>query len=196
LHHFPESALRPSIETIVLMLAIAACSAESPPAENAAAPGNQAVPLAPPEPGTAGGLPIQAGTPASEPDGPIDPKSAEGAGQVVQSFGALIEQKRFGEARKLWAESAPQSQMSDAEFAAQYKDYSEVHLQVGAPGDMEGAAGSIYIDIPVVLYGRLANGRQFSRSGTATLRRVNEVPGSTEEQRRWHIAGIDFKPAN
>jgi hypothetical protein len=191
-----EIQLRTPIEIVVFLIALAACSVDSPPAGNAAAASNEAAPLAPPEPGTPGGLPIQAGTPASEPEGPIDPKSAEGAGQVLQSFGALIEQKRFGEARNLWAASAPQAQMSDAEFAARYKEYSEMHLQVGAPGDMEGAAGSLYIDIPVVLYGRLANGRQFSRSGTATLRRVNDVPGSTEEQRRWHIASIDFKPAN
>ena len=184
--------LRTSIALTALIFALAACSVESPPAENVAAPANEAEPLSPPEPGAPGGLPIQAGTPESEPDGPIDPKSAEGAGQVLQSFGALIEQKRFGEARQLWAGGTPQAQMSDAEFAAQYGGYSEIHLQVGAPGDMEGAAGSLYIDIPVVLYGRLADGRQFSRSGTATLRRVNDVPGSTEAQRRWHIAGIDF----
>ena len=177
---------------IVLMFATAACNVETAPAENADAATNTAQLLTPPEPGTPGGLPIQAGTPESEPDGPIESKSAEGAGQVLQSFGALIEQKRFGEARRLWSGGSPQSQMPDAEFAAPYKDYSEVHLQVGAPGDMEGAAGSLYIDIPVVLYGRLANGRQASRSGTATLRRVNDVPGSTEEQRRWHIASIDF----
>jgi hypothetical protein len=180
------------MKPIALLAALAACSVETPPAENAADQANAAAPLSPPEPGTAGGLPIQAGTPQAEPDGPIDPKGAEGAGQVLQSFGALIEQKRFGEARKLWAGGAPQSQMSDSEFAAQYRAYSEAHLQSGAPGDIEGAAGSLYIDIPVVLYGRMANGRQFSRSGTATLRRVNDVPGSTEEQRLWHIASIDF----
>jgi hypothetical protein len=26
------------------------------------------------------------------------------------------------------------------------------------------------------------------------LRRVNDVPGSTEPQRRWHIERIDWKP--
>lgn len=179
-----------------LMLVLAACGVETPPADNAAATENHAEALNPPEPGAPGGLPIQPGTPDTEPDGPIDPKSAEAAAQVLQSFGALIEQKRFGEARRLWAGGAPQSQMSDAEFAARYEEYSEAHLQVGAPGDMEGAAGTIYVDVPVVLYGRLKNGGQFSRSGTATLRRANDVPGSTEAQRRWHIASIDLKPAN
>ena len=41
--------------------------------------------------------------PLEEPNGPIDPKSAEAAGQVVQHYGALIEQGRFAEAAKLGA---------------------------------------------------------------------------------------------
>ena len=36
--------------------------------------------------------------PLSEPQGPIDPKSVEAAGQVVQHFGALVEQGRWTEA--------------------------------------------------------------------------------------------------
>ena len=36
-----------------------------------------------------GGLPNDR-TPLAEPKGPIDPKSFEGAGQVVQHYGALI----------------------------------------------------------------------------------------------------------
>jgi hypothetical protein len=32
------------------------------------------------------------------------------------------------------------------------------------------------------------------RSGKAVLRRVNDVPGSTPEQRRWRIERIELKP--
>ena len=52
---------------------------------------------------------------------------------------------------------------------------------------MEGAAGSSYVTVPIVLYGTDSTGKSFSRSGEAVLRCVNEVPGSTEAQRRWHI---------
>jgi hypothetical protein len=34
-----------------------------------------------------------------------------------------------------------------------------------------------------------------SRSGKAILRRVNDVPGSTEAQRHWHIERIDWGSA-
>jgi hypothetical protein len=150
---------------------------------------NEAAPLTPPAPGTAGGLPDDR-TPLEEPKGPIDPKSAQAAGQIVQSYGALIEQKRFAEAAKLWGDAA-----NAAAFVAEFKPYPEFHLQVGKPGDTEGAAGSIYVTVPVSLYGRSKAGSQFSRAGTATLRRVNDVPGSTEEQRRWHIERIELATA-
>ena len=37
-----------------------------------------------------------------EPKGPIDPKSVEAAGQIVQHYGALVEQDRFLPAERLW----------------------------------------------------------------------------------------------
>lgn len=42
------------------------------------------------------------------------------------------------------------------------------------------------------LYGRLKDGKEFSSRGTMILRRVNDVPGSTEEQRRWRIMNAEF----
>lgn len=143
----------------------------------------------PPEPGTPGGLPDDR-TPLQEPKGPIDPKSTEAAGRVVQHYGALIEQKRWDEAEKLWRDPNTATQVT-----ARLKAYSEAHLQIGKPTDMEGAAGSIYITVPIVLYGRRADGGEFHRTGQVVLRRVNDVPGSTEAQRRWHIERVDWKAA-
>ena len=124
----------------------------------------------------------------AEPKGPIDPKSAEAAGQVVQSFGALIEQKRWAEAEALWLNSEIAKQ-----FTSPLKQYPEVHLEIGAPGDPEGAAGSVYVTMPAVFYDKQAGGTDFRRHADIILRRVNDVPGSTEAQRRWHIERIDWK---
>ena len=147
---------------------------------------NDAAPLTPPAPGA---LPNDR-TPLEEPKGAIDPKSAEAAGQVMQHYAALLEQRRFAEASKLWGNS-----INAAALVAELRPYSEFHLQVGKPGDPEGAAGSIYVSIPISLYGRLKSGGQFNRSGSATLRRVNDVDGSTEAQRRWHIEQIEWGSA-
>ena len=70
-----------------------------------------------------------------------------------------------------------------------------MHLEIGKPGDSEGAAGSIYIAVPALFYGKLKTGADFRRSAGVTLRRVNDVPGSSEQQRRWHIERIELDPA-
>ena len=126
-------------------------------------------------------------SPLSEPHGPIDPKSVEAAGQVVQSYGALIEQARWAEANALWGNSAPA-----ASFKADLAQLADVHLEIGNLGDPEGAAGSIYVTMPVIFYGDSKDGQPFRRSADVTLRRVNDVPGSTEAQRHWHIERIDW----
>ncbi len=127
------------------------------------------------------------GTSLAEPQGAIDPKSVEAAGQVVQSYGALIEQKRWNEAGKLWGDSA-----AAAKFAAELEQAAEAHLEIGNPGDPEGAAGSVFVTIPVIFYGDAKDRQPFRRSAEVILRRVNDVPGSTEAQRRWHIERIDW----
>ena len=125
-----------------------------------------------------------------EPKGPIDPKSAEAAGKVVQHYGALLEQRRMSEAAKLWGSADAAEQ-----FALQLKRYPEAHLEIGKPGEMEGAAGSSYVTVPVTFYGKDQNDADFRRPAEVILRRVNDVPGSTEAQRRWHVERIEWKDA-
>jgi len=190
------------------MLTIAACSSRAPepepgnvvnratventaegdvvPADSTPAPINGA-------PGTPGGLPDDR-TPLEEPSGPIDPRSAEGAGQVVQRYGGLLEQRKFAEARLLWGDGGRSSGLTEAQFVDAYDKYASIHSEVGKPTDMEGAAGSSYITVPFRLYGTLKSGGEFNMVGPLTLRRVNDVPGSTEEQRRWHIEKSGLKP--
>ena len=127
-------------------------------------------------------------TPLEEPRGPIDPKSAEAAGQVVQHYGALIEQGRWAESWKLWS-----SADAAKTFDRNWRDDSEVHMEIGKPGDMEGAAGSIYMTDSGHLLWQGQSGRSFRRAADVVLRRVNDVPGSTEAQRRWHIERIEWK---
>lgn len=127
-------------------------------------------------------------TPLEEPNSPIDPKSSEAAGQVVQHYGALIEQRSWTESWKLWSNSD-----SAKAFDRNWNNASEVHMEIGKPGDSEGAAGSIYITVPAIFYGTTKTGISFRRAADVILRRVNDVPGSTEAQRRWHIERIELK---
>ena len=178
----------------MLLLGSAACTQPAPEqqaVENAPA-ANVVTNQAPPAPANAAENVAEQNRPAplAEPRGPIDPKSVEAAGQVVQSYGALIEQKRWSEANALWGDKA-----TAAKFRAQLSEPREVHLEIGNLGEPEGAAGSIYVTMPVTFYGDAKDGQPFRRSADVILRRVNDVPGSTEAQRRWHIERIDWKGA-
>ena len=136
-------------------------------------------------------------TPLIEPKGPIDPTSAEAAGQVVQHYGALIERGRWLKAEKLWSDIDAARSLATTLGSR----FTQVHLEIGKLGESEGAAGSIYITEPVVFYGDARKGdakkdKDLRLPAVVTLRRVNDVPGSTDAQRHWHIQRIDLrKPA-
>lgn len=118
----------------------------------------------------------------------IESKSKEAASEIVRGFANALNEGRFGDAWMLLGPGAPPR----AEFERRFARYSELKVTVGAPGDEEGAAGSIYLSVPLTV-SRSADGKRVSDSATAVLRRVNDVPGSTEEQRRWHIERIDWE---
>ena len=139
-----------------------------------------AEPVEPPPPGSPGGLPDDR-TPVSE--APFTATSAQGAANVVQTYFALLETRRTHDAAALRLDGK----------VFDLTPYASYHAQVGAPGVVEGAAGSLYVSVPVVIYGRLANGGPLHQSGEAVLRRVNDVPGATAEQRRWRIERFDLK---
>ena len=135
----------------------------------------------PPAPGTPGGLPDDR-TPISE--APFTPQSAQGAANVLQTYFALLETGKAEEAARLRSDSA----------VIDLRPYLTYHGNVGAPGAIEGAAGSLFVEAPVVLYGRLARGGEFHQSGKAVLRRVNDVPGASPGQLRWRIERFELTP--
>ena len=148
--------------------------AQAPAPSQSPAPAPPAAPQAPP--------PAEDRTPVSE--APFSDTSAQGAANVVQTYFALVEEKNYAAAWKLWPDGPRER------FAARFAPYRDYHAEVFAPGDTEGAAGSIYVDVPARIYGTLTSGIAFSKKVTVTLRRVDDVDGSTAEQRRWHIARI------
>lgn len=170
-------------------LALAGCDRAQEPkpdtnqaAATVPAPGtgpNAKTPLAPAEPPS---------RTLAEPKGSIDPKSVEAAGQVVQQYGALVEQGRWTASRDLWSNAD-----AAKEFERNFRAYADVHLQIGDLGEPEGAAGSIYVTERVTFYGKKNGGGDYRRAAVVTLRRVNDVPGSTEKQRRWHIERIEWQ---
>lgn len=186
---------------VVTVLVLSSCGRESAqPRESApattsrdAAPAPPPLPpVSPPEPGTPGGLPDDR-TPLSE--APFTPTSAQGAGNVLQTYYALVSEGRYNDAWKLWTQGGEGSGMSAEAFAASFAQYSSYNANIGKPGEIEGAAGSLFVSVPVVIFGRKKSGEEVHELGEVTLRRVNDVPGSTADERAWHIFRIDLKPS-
>ncbi|HEX5183103.1 MAG TPA: hypothetical protein VFW19_08125 [Allosphingosinicella sp.] len=144
-------------------------------------------PAGPAAPGTPGGLSDDR-RPVAE--APFAETGAQGAADVVQHYYALIEAGLYADAWRLWGDGGKASGSTEADFAAGLGKVRDTHAEIGAPGRIEGAAGSLYVDVPVQLYGRDGDGAAFRRRATVTLRRVNDVPGATAEQRRWHISAV------
>lgn len=109
----------------------------------------------------------------------------------MQSFVAFLNAGDFKGAWMLLGAGAPPR----AEFEKPFTDYSHISVTAGKPGDQEGAAGSIYLSVPLTISGAM-HGKRVSRSATAILRRVNDVPGSTEAQRHWHLERLDWGHAS
>jgi hypothetical protein len=184
----------------LLLIPAAALAACAPQASNSIAVDNATnvvddqanattAPLNPPAPGTPGGLDNDM-TPVSE--APFASDSAQGAANVVQTYYALVEEGKYAQAYLLWQRGAAGTS-ADA-FAASFAHYSEVHANIGAPGDVDAGAGQRYVTVPVQIYGRLKEGaKPFNLRGSVTLQRT-EVDGATSGQKAWHIRSIDVKP--
>lgn len=183
--------------TLFAAAALAGCSAQTDNQPAGSAVGNaadNAVDIPAPVPDNRATPTPPAARPTEKDVGseaPFTADSAQGAANVVQTYFALLEAKKYSDAHKLWG---PSSDLADGTFAAKFAANREYHAEVYAPGDIEGAAGSLYVEVPVKVYGVTAKGEKLEEPQVVTLRRVNNVDGSTAEQRRWHIAKVDTPP--
>lgn len=141
-----------------------------------------------PEKGDTGSPPARhADTTSSAPPASVPPAEPT-AGDVViliHSYFDAINAKRYHDAYVCWAREGEASGQSFDRFAQGFARTDSVRVEAGAPSDMDAAAGSRYITIPVriVAYER---GSEQKYSGTYTVRR-SVVDGATADQRAWRI---------
>jgi hypothetical protein len=69
-------------------------------------------------------------------------------------------------------------------FAANFKAYESYRAQAGTPSVPVRAGHWDYVEVPVMITGRLRGGRAFSNGGSVTLRRAHDGP-----DRAWRIYG-------
>ena len=129
-------------------------------------------------------------TPLGNPSSSDDPGPA-GAVAVVRRYYEAIQRRDFPQAYRLWEGEGEASGQTFEDFAAGFAETSSVEIEIGAPGRVEGAAGSRYIEIPVRLKATTKDGQAQSFRGKYVLRR-SVVDGASAEQRAWHIYSADI----
>ncbi|WP_380873491.1 hypothetical protein ACFB49_41810 [Sphingomonas sp. DBB INV C78] len=123
-------------------------------------------------------------------DRPQGPESHLGAHKVVVDYYALLADRRYADAWKLWADNGKASGQTADQFAASFANVTRYEPKVGGIGPMEGAAGSVFITVFVDVNGARTDGTPIHQKGWVSLRRVNNVPGATPEQLAWRITKV------
>lgn len=129
--------------------------------------------------------------PQQQGQAPAEPLPAD-AVAVVQAYYAAIAAQQYPRAYALWSGGGDASGQTAQQFAGGFADTASVSAEVGAPGRVDAAAGSRYIEIPVSITATRRDGSVHRYAGAYTLRRA-VVDGATDEQRAWRIASADLR---
>lgn len=131
--------------------------------------------------------------PVPPPAGTLTPEAAKGekgARAVLLTWARALENQDFDLA---WAQFRHPPAGRNG-FAKWWSRYRTITVSAG-DGTVEGAAGSLYYEVPATITGETAEGKPYRLRGTVVLRRVNDVDGASPEQLRWHIDSADLKDA-
>ena len=152
-------------------------------------PSASASPSGTPAPTT---LPSASPTPSMSPL-PPDAKGVQAAIDVIHEYYDAINARDYRKAYELWSGKGQASRQTFEEFRDGYLNTESVEIDTsGEPGELEGAAGSQYVKIPLRLKARTRDGKLQSFWGEYTLRR-SMVDGAAPDQREWRIYSAEFK---
>jgi hypothetical protein len=112
--------------------------------------------------------------------------ASRGAEEVVRAYYGAINDRDYERAYAAWGADRPPGRPTLHAFASGFAGTDPVHVVLGAPGRIEGAAGSRYIRIPVRVraFEHGIGPREYL--GSYTVRR-SVIPGSDAANRRWHL---------
>lgn len=111
--------------------------------------------------------------------------TAEDAVQLIRNYYRWINEKKYQGAFNIWEkreDGYAANGQSFEKFESGFSDTASVSVEIGAPGEIEGAAGSNYIQIPVVISATSTDGSQQKFAGTYTMRSSNMA-----DDKSWHI---------
>jgi len=174
------------IRSFLILALVLLTSCERPPAPSRdATEAQQSSAVAQPD-----NPPSRSDAPDASTENPAQP-SAQVAADVVRKYFQLLAAKQLDAAAQLLTPAGRETLQTFSEYLPQQ---GVDDVRIGEPGRIEGAAGSLYVTIPVHIIGRDAAGAAKHMEGDATLRRSNNVPGATAEQLSWRIERIELLP--
>jgi len=171
-------------------LALAACSpAQSPTPAPDATPAVTAVqPPLDRTPSPTASAPVQAApSPTATPE-----SDAADAVAVVQAYYDAINHRAYDRAFALWANAGAASNQTFRQFAHGFEDTRLVDVAIGAPSEIDAAAGQRYIEIPAQVTATHVDGTVHRYAGRYTLHRA-VVDGATPDQRAWRIGSATLR---
>lgn len=116
---------------------------------------------------------------------------AQAAADVLRRYYAAIQAQRYADAYRLWSGDGQASGQTIDDFAVGFASTRSVDVEIGTPGRIEGAAGSRYVAIPVVIRADNAATGPQRFEGSYVLRR-SVVDGASAAQRAWRISSADL----
>ena len=111
--------------------------------------------------------------------------TSEDAVQLIRNYYRWINQKKYAGAFGIWEKREDGNSVngqSFEKFKNGFSDTASVIVDIGEPGEVEGAAGSNYIEIPVVISAVAKSGQKQKFVGTYAMRSSNVA-----DDRSWYI---------
>lgn len=111
--------------------------------------------------------------------------TAEDAVQLIRNYYRWINQKKYQGAFNIWEKGEDGNAINGQSFQtfeSGFSDTASVSVEIGEPGEIEGAAGSNYIQIPVIISATSTDGSQQKFAGTYTMRSSNMA-----DDKSWYI---------
>ena len=105
------------------------------------------------------------------------------AAAVLRRYYDHVEAGRHDEA---WAMRGGKAEGAEA-FARNFAGYESYQVSLGEPSQPVAGAGWDFVEVPIMITGRMKGGKGFGSAGSITLRRSNGAPGATAVQKGWHI---------
>ncbi|HEY0027161.1 MAG TPA: hypothetical protein VGC35_04770 [Allosphingosinicella sp.] len=110
-------------------------------------------------------------------------EAGDDAAAVLRNYYDHIQAGRYDDA---WAMRGGKADGAEA-FARNFAGYQSYQVSLGEPSQPVAGDGWDFVEVPIMITGRMSGGKGFGSAGSITLRRSNGAPNATAVQKGWHI---------